>query len=95
MQCESAIPPLLLDVRGSDELIGDLPALSGSIHIPVGHVAQRMQELCEYKEKLIVVICRSGNRALQAALMLRDGGFTCVAVLAGGMLAYAEAGMSL
>lgn len=84
-------PPVLLDVRESDELMGDLPALPGIIHIPVGDVSQRMQELDEYKEKQIVVICRSGLRALRAALMLQDSGFEHVAVLAGGMLAWEDA----
>ena len=80
--------PILLDVREADELIGDLPALPGIIHIPVGSIADRINELDIVKEKNIIVICRSGKRALAAAITLTDAGFSRISVLSGGMLAY-------
>lgn len=85
-QCSSA--PILVDVRESDELVGDLRAMPGIIHIPVGQIADRIGELVAHKEKVIVMICRSGRRALQAALALMEAGFTNVSVLEGGMLAW-------
>lgn len=88
-QLQSSAVPALLDVREHDELVGDLPALPDVIHIPVGDIEQRMSELNEYRNSSLVVICRSGKRALRAASLLMQSGFTGVSVLSGGMLALA------
>lgn len=87
-RCQIPFAQILVDVRESDELVGDLPALLGIIHIPVGQMRDRIDELTAYKKKSIVMICRSGKRALQAALVLTQAGFTDVCVLEGGMLAW-------
>jgi len=89
-RCLSSFAPILVDVREHDELIGDLPALLGIIHIPVGQISERIDELAIHKQKSIVVICRSGKRALRAALILTEMGFMDASVLTGGMLAWAE-----
>ncbi|MDP3779360.1 MAG: MBL fold metallo-hydrolase [bacterium] len=94
-QYESSVRPVLLDVREADELVGDLPALSGIIHIPVGSLERRIQELDLHREELVVVICRSGKRALRAASLLTQAGFSNVSVLSGGMLAWVESGLPL
>jgi len=91
-RCQSAYAPVLLDVREDGELIGDLPAFVGSIHIPVGEVIDRVHEIIVHKAKPIVVVCRSGKRAMRAAGMLVQWGFTHVSVLSGGMLAWRDAG---
>ena len=88
---QSAHAPVLLDVREADELAGELPALPGIIHIPVGDIVPRIHELISHKEESMVVICRSGKRALRAARMLIDWGFKNVCVLSGGMLAWEAA----
>ena len=93
-QLQSEHVPILLDVREAHELISELPALPGIIHIPVGEIAQRIHELISRKEESIVVICRSGTRALRAASTLIDWGFKHVCVLSGGMLAWEAAGKS-
>ncbi len=90
-QYKSSACPVVLDVRETDELIGDLPALPGIIHIPVGQIEERIQELDAHREKPIVVICRSGKRALRAASFLAHVGFGDVSVLSGGMLAWRDA----
>ncbi len=89
VRCQCLSDLILVDVRESYELIGDLGAMPGSIHIPVGQITDRIDELVAYKERPIVMICRSGKRALQAALMLKETGFTDISVLEGGMLAWA------
>ncbi|TSC68433.1 MAG: Uncharacterized protein G01um101466_458 [Parcubacteria group bacterium Gr01-1014_66] len=89
-RCQGSPVPILVDVRENDELVGDLPALSNIIHIPVGQISERIDELAVYKQKSIVMICRSGKRALRAALVLTETGFTDVSVLAGGMLAWVQ-----
>lgn len=88
MRCQNSSVPILVDVREHEELIGDLQAMQGIIHIPVGQISDRIDELASYKQKSVVMICRSGKRALRAALMLTEAGFTDVSVLDGGMLAW-------
>ncbi len=84
--------PLLLDVRGAEELSGDLGSLPGIIHIPLTELMTRMPEISSDKTRQIVTICKTGNRARSAAMLLLANGFTSVRILAGGMKAYREAG---
>ena len=80
--------PLLLDVREPSELTGELGAIQGIINIPIGSLIGRMKELEEYKNKPIIVICRSGARATTGAQILLKSGWTNVKVLKGGMIEY-------
>lgn len=76
---------LLLDVREDWEVA--VSNVSGTVHIPMGQVAQRISELDRSKE--IVVMCRSGRRSLEVAKYLQQNGFRCVN-LAGGILAWSR-----
>ena len=78
---------LLLDVRTRGEFEGPLGHLPGSLLIPVQELEQRFIELNQYKEKEIVVICRSGNRSVSATKILISKGFNAVNVI-GGMKAW-------
>lgn len=89
-QLASSFVPILLDVRENEELTSELAALPGIIHISVGRIGECMQELNAYREKPIVVICRSGVRAARVASALMEAGFPHVSVLSGGMLAWRE-----
>jgi sulfur dioxygenase len=80
-------PPVLLDVREQEELAGELGHLEGIVHVPIGSLAHRLQELQKYRNSEIVTICRSGARAYTAAQILKKAGFTAVSVLNGGMIA--------
>jgi sulfur dioxygenase len=83
--------PLLLDVREESELSDELGHIEGIVHIPIGSLAHRLQEVEDRlggREGQVVTICRSGARAHTAAQILRQAGFTGVAVLAGGMVAW-------
>ena len=75
----------LLDVREDWELgVASVPNI---IHIPMGQVADRLQELDRNKE--VVVLCRSGRRSLEVAKFLQQNGFRAVN-LAGGILAWSR-----
>jgi adenylyltransferase/sulfurtransferase len=77
----------VLDVREPHEYpIANL----GAPLIPVGSLAQRLDELAAHKDDEIVVHCRSGARSQKAALILKQAGFTNVTNLTGGILAWAE-----
>jgi adenylyltransferase/sulfurtransferase len=75
----------LLDVREAWEL--DVASVPGIVHIPMGEVAQRVNELNRNEE--VVVLCRSGRRSLEVARFLQQSGFKAVN-LAGGILAWSR-----
>ena len=76
----------VLDVREPHEVpIANL----GAPLIPVGAGEARRRD-CGAEEREIVIHCRSGARSQKAALILKNAGFTHVANLAGGILAWAD-----
>ena len=80
----------ILDVRDENELSGKLGHLKNSINIPVGSLRNRISELETMRDSKIVIVCRSGVRAVTAAGLLDREGFGNVKVLKGGMLAWRE-----
>ena len=77
----------LLDVREPHEVpIANI----GAPLIPLGQLEQRLGELAAYKDREIVIHCRSGARSQKAALILKNAGFTHPENLAGGILAWAD-----
>ncbi len=82
---------LLLDVREPDEYAqGHAP---GSTLIPLGQLAQRLQEISRYKNQPVALICRSGNRSGQAQKLLEKAGFSAAVNVEGGMIAWQKAGL--
>lgn len=77
----------LLDVREEWET-RLAPVPESLVHIPMGHLAERLHELDPQLET--VVICRSGGRSLQVAQYLATHGFASVFNLAGGILAWSK-----
>lgn len=75
----------LLDVREAWEL--GMASVPGVLHIPMGEVAERLDEL--QREHEVVVMCRSGRRSLEVARYLQRNGFE-VSNLAGGILAWSR-----
>ena len=73
----------LLDVRHPDELA--VEQLEGVVNIPVDELRGRMDELP--REREILVVCRSGQRAYYATRILTQNGFKARTV-AGGMLSH-------
>ncbi len=82
--------PLLLDVRQPSELASPLGALDGVLNIPIGLLASKLDEIADYTDKEIIVICRSGARATTGTQILKKSGFHDVKVLEGGMLAWRQ-----
>ncbi len=65
--------PLILDVRTPSEFYSE--RISGAKLIPVQQLADRIGELDAYKEKPVLVYCRSGNRSIPASQILMRNGF--------------------
>ena len=58
--------------------------------IPVGDLADRIDELKGRENDEILIHCRSGARSQKAALILKQHGFTNVKNVSGGILAWAD-----
>jgi len=80
--------PLVLDVRSPGEFAeGHIP---GAINIPYDQLAGRTAELDAYRERGLVVYCRTGRRAGIAEQALSDAGFERLWDLEGHMVAWQE-----
>lgn len=77
---------VVLDVREYHEY--DICSIEGSVLIPLGEIADRIDELNEDDE--IIVHCHHGGRSMKATQFLKDKGFKNVKNLAGGIDAWAE-----
>ncbi|MFA5626343.1 MAG: rhodanese-like domain-containing protein [Thiohalomonadaceae bacterium] len=82
---------LLLDVREDSEYSSG--HILDSIHIPLGKLRSRFHELAAYKDRAVVIGCRSGHRSGSACAMLRKQGFEKVYNLRGGILAWENANL--
>jgi rhodanese-related sulfurtransferase len=83
---EDAEKAFLLDVREPVELA--VESAPGACNIPIGQLRARLGELPRDRE--ILVICRSGQRAYTATRILLQKGFKA-RNLTGGMLSRAHA----
>ena len=77
--------PVLLDVRESEEVA--LVTLPNAIHIPMGEIPARLDELDPASE--IVVYCHHGVRSLQVVQFLRQNDYPHTVSLTGGIDAWA------
>jgi glyoxylase-like metal-dependent hydrolase (beta-lactamase superfamily II) len=90
---KSDTAPLILDVREPEEFVGELGHIEGAILVPLDALEKRLPKLAGYVDRDIVVVCRAGARSATAVAMLQGAGFSRVANLSGGMLAWARASM--
>jgi rhodanese-related sulfurtransferase len=84
---------LVVDVREDNEYKeGHILAAR---HIPLGSLDKRLTELDAYKEKPVIVYCRSGQRSARACGILRRAGFQNVTNLKGGIMAWQSSKLPL
>ena len=81
---EGGEAPVLVDVREAWEWMSG--HIEGAIHIPMGQLPARMDELS--REDELVIYCHTGQRSWYAAAYLQGQGYTHVASLAGGINAW-------
>ena len=84
---------LVLDVREQKEYDGG--HIINSRLIPAGQLKERIGELEKYRNRPIVVVCRSGNRAAPITSWLGKQGFKETYLLNGGILAWQKASLPL
>ena len=79
----------LIDVRSEGEW--EAGRIDGAIHVTLGYLADRVDELP--RGKPIVVQCQTGSRSAIGASLLRSRGFDRVVNLTGGLTAWSKAGL--
>ena len=80
---------IVLDVREQDEW--DAGHAPGAVHIPLGELPSRLEELPDTDNGTLAVTCRGGGRSSRAVAWLSQQGFD-VANLDGGMKGWHAAG---
>ncbi len=89
----------LLDVREGEEF--SAMHIESSVHVSRGILEtsceygfeETLPELVESRNKLVIVICRSGNRSLFAAKVMQELGYTKVMSLKTGLRGWNDAGL--
>ena len=76
----------LIDVR--EEWEHSLASISGSEHIPLNELADRIQEIMFEEE--IAIYCHRGERTFRGAQILLESGFKKVYHLTGGIDAWSQ-----
>jgi len=79
---------LFLDCREREEHA--LARIPGTVLIPMGELASRLDELESFRARRIVVHCHHGGRSMRVTEWLRRQGFPCVQNLAGGIDAWSQ-----
>lgn len=76
----------LVDVREASERVGPMGAIVQAEHVPLARVMVAARDWP--RDAPIVVHCASGGRSGRAAMALEGAGFTRVASMEGGMIAW-------
>ena len=80
--------PVLIDVRQPEEHVA---FNIGGILLPLGDIiSMQIDTIEDYRNSEVICYCRSGQRSMQACMMLESMGFTNVSNLSGGMLAWQD-----
>lgn len=82
---------LILDVRTPEEFAAG--HLGQAVNISHDRLAEQLPQIQPYASKPVLLYCRSGNRAVKAAEILTEAGFTDLHHLTGDMLAWDAAGL--
>jgi len=57
-----------------------------AVNLPLRTLAENLKHIEKYKTKPVIVTCRSGNRSVKGAILLRKQGFANVYSLSGGLM---------
>jgi uncharacterized membrane protein YdjX (TVP38/TMEM64 family) len=89
---DSAADLLLLDVRTAADFTGEKGHIAAAVNIPLEELPGRRDELADYLERPIAIICTTDRRSSKAAQQLASHGFADVHVVKGGMTDWQQNG---
>ena len=84
---------LVIDVRDTSEF--EAGHITNAKHVPEKQLAERLHELEKFKNRSLILTCRTGTRGDVAVQVLRRHGFAGAVNLGGGIGAWEQAGMPL
>lgn len=76
---------LVLDVRSAEDFVGEQGHIVKAKNIPLEELSSQLNNITEYMEKTVVLICRTDRRSAKAAQILARNGFADVHVVKQGM----------
>ena len=82
---------LLLDVRQHGEVDERLGRIAAARLLPLDELKEQLADLP--RDRPVVTVCHAGMRSGQATVLLKQGGFTRVANMRGGMLLWNQLGL--
>ena len=88
----------LLDVRTPAEFAAEPGHIPGAINVPLNELQGRLERdgaFREYRNSLVITVCRTDARAAFATWVLKRHGFTRPRVISGGISAWIEDGLPI
>jgi len=82
---------VLIDCREQEEW--DSGHIPKALLCPLSNFEEHLEKLLPYKDKTVIVQCRSGQRSFRACLFLESQGFSNLKNLEGGILDWADHGL--
>ncbi len=76
---------LLLDVRSHQDFNAKQGHIAGALNIPMEELDERIEEISDYKDKAIALICTTDRRSRKSFRQLLKHGFSNIQVVSGGM----------
>lgn len=86
-------PPRVLDVRTPGEF--ESAHIAGSYNVPLDLLKEHRDEIRSHLDDQVVLVCQSGQRAIQAEEALRKAGLGNVHILDGGINAWQTSGFAV
>ena len=80
----------VVDLRDAKDFDGETGHVPGARNIPLPELPARMDELSQWREGGVVLICRTQVRSGQAARLLTRKGFQGLRIVSGGMQAWRQ-----
>lgn len=77
---------ILIDVRSEEEY--EEKNIEDSINIPLNNLLYSIDDIEEYKDKDVIIYCRSGHRSITACNLLSMEGFNKIYNLEKGIIGY-------
>jgi len=83
---------LVLDVRMAKDYRDEQGHIANSMNIPLEDLGSRLNEIADYMERPIAIVCRTDRRSVKAAQILTRKGFADVHIVKGGMTDWNQEG---
>jgi rhodanese-related sulfurtransferase len=86
-------PPRVVDIRTPAEF--ETAHIAGSYNVPLELLREHRDEIAKHLDEDVVLVCRSGRRAIEAEDSLRKAGLLKVHILDGGITAWQAKGFEV